>query len=114
MIDFPNTPNIGDTFVVQGRVWAWSGAVWETVAASGPAGPAGPVGAVGPAGPAGPQGPQGNLGLAGPAGPAGPAGAQGSIGLQGPAGPAPSGTGFVSVASGVLETPSNILDCGNY
>lgn len=114
MIDFPNSPSVNDIFTVNGRVWTWTGSVWSVVVSSAPPGPAGPTGPVGPAGPAGPQGPQGNLGSVGPVGPVGPAGTTGAPGPIGPVGPAPSGTGFVSVASGVLETPSNILDCGNY
>lgn len=48
-------------------------------------------------------GPQGETG---PAGPPGSPGADGADGATGPAGPAPSGTGYVTVTSGVLDTPS--------
>lgn len=59
---------------------------------------------------AGGEGPPGPTGPAGPAGPAGADGADGATGPQGPtgpAGPAPSGTGYVHVTGGVLDTPVN-------
>ena len=30
-IDFPNSPVIGDTHTVNGRVWIWTGASWDVV-----------------------------------------------------------------------------------
>lgn len=66
----------------------------------------GPQGAPGPQGPTGPAGPQGPKGDTGDTGPQGNAGATGPQGPQGPPGPAPSGTGFVKVNAGALETPS--------
>lgn len=68
----------------------------------------GPPGPQGPQGETGPQGPQGEKGDTGDTGPTGPTGATGATGPQGPAGPAPSGTGLVSVTSGVLDTPSTL------
>jgi Collagen triple helix repeat (20 copies) len=111
MINFPNTPQIGDTFNVDTRVWMWSGVVWLAVPTAGEPGPIGPRGPEGPVGPSGPQGPQGEQGVGVP-GPAGPAGAQGTPGPAGPAGPAPSGTGLVVVESGALVTPLTHLDAG--
>lgn len=45
-----------------------------------------------------------NLGI--PSGLTGPTGSTGTSGSSGPPGPAPSGSGFVHVTSGVLDTPS--------
>lgn len=75
-------------------------------------GATGPQGTKGDPGDQGPQGPPGNDGAEGPQGPQGPPGndgapgADGAPGPEGPPGPAPSGTGFVKVAAGVLQTPS--------
>jgi hypothetical protein len=97
------------------------------VGPQGPAGPQGPKGdpgdpgADGATGPQGPKGDQGDPGLPGTDGAEGPQGppgndgapgadgadgADGAEGPQGPPGPAPSGTGFVKVVAGVLQTPS--------
>ena len=71
----------------------------------------GPSGATGPQGSQGTQGIQGIQGTSGATGSSGATGPQGSIGttgLTGPSGttgPAPSGTGFVYVTGGVLDTP---------
>ena len=107
MINFPDTPSVGDTVVVGDRKWRWNGSFWAAVPTTGATGPAGAVGPAGPQGPAGAQGPQGEQGI-GLQGPQGPAGA------QGPQGPAPSGTGFVYVVNGIVETPSNDLDAGTF
>lgn len=56
----------------------------------------------------GPPGPAGPAGATGATGPTGATGATGAAGATGPAGPAPSGTGFVHVTGGVLDTPANI------
>lgn len=114
MPDFPNSPNVGDTFVVGDRVWEWSGSVWNALPTSGAPGPEGPAGPPGPQGPEGPQGPQGDQGPQGNPGPAGPAGPQGEQGVQGEPGPAPAGTGFVYVESGVLMPPTLVLDAGTF
>jgi hypothetical protein len=74
--------------------------------ATGPQGPIGNAGPQGSTGATGLQGPQGIQGLTGATGPQGPQGNAGATGSTGPAGPAPSGTGFVKVASGVLQTPA--------
>lgn len=66
-------------------------------------------GATGPQGPEGPQGPPGPPGADGADGAQGIQGIQGvpgNDGATGPAGPAPSGTGFVKVTAGVLDTPA--------
>lgn len=111
MIDFPDSPSVGDTYNVGTRVWSWSGTFWAAVPTTGAQGPEGPRGPEGPAGPPGPQGPQGEQGVGLP-GPAGPPGAAGSAGPAGPPGPAPSGTGLVAVESGALVTPLAYLDAG--
>jgi hypothetical protein len=66
-------------------------------------------GGTGPAGPQGPSGPQGPAGPQGIQGTAGTNGTNGSNGATGPAGPAPSGTGFVHVTGGVLDTPAALV-----
>ena len=63
-------------------------------------GPQGETGAAGSAGATGATGPQGIQGIQG---------VTGSTGDTGPAGPAPSGTGYVTVTSGVLDTPSSLI-----
>lgn len=30
-IDFPNSPTVGQTYEVNGRVWVWTGASWDVV-----------------------------------------------------------------------------------
>jgi hypothetical protein len=44
-IDFPNSPQINDIYVVENRSWMWTGFVWESVAAPGPKGDKGDPGA---------------------------------------------------------------------
>jgi hypothetical protein len=48
-IDFPNDPDIDDTFTVGDITWIWTGDVWQSQGsvAVGPAGPAGADGAPG-------------------------------------------------------------------
>lgn len=70
---------------------------------SGIAGPTGYTGYTGPSGAVGATGPTGYTGYTGQSGIAGPTG---YTGYTGPAGPAPSGTGLVSVTSGVLDAAS--------
>lgn len=75
---------------------------WSPIGSGdGSAGPKGDTGAQGPQGPAGPAGPAGPQGSQGPQGQQGPAGDQGP---QGPQGAAPSGTGYVHVTSGALDS----------
>lgn len=33
-IDFPNSPQVNDTFTASGRTWKWTGTVWVTVAST--------------------------------------------------------------------------------
>lgn len=40
-IDFPDAPNLGDTFTVNDKTWTWNGSTWELVAT--PAGKSGSV-----------------------------------------------------------------------
>jgi hypothetical protein len=74
-LDFPDSPSVGDKFVISGKAWIWTGVVWEIFGSisSGPAGPTGPVSTV-----PGPTGPTGAVGFSGPTGPTGPAGLDGS------------------------------------
>lgn len=56
-IDFPNSPSVNDTHVVDGRTWIWTGSVWNIIGQGGPTGPIGPIGPTGPTGPTGSTGP---------------------------------------------------------
>ncbi len=105
------------------RVYGRSGAIGETVVYVNPqtgdrtvlalTGPGcydwteqtGGAGPPGPQGDPGPQGPPGDDGPPGADGQDGAPGADGQSGAQGPPGPAPSGTGFVRVTGGVLDSP---------
>lgn len=55
-IDFPNSPSVNDTYVVDGRTWIWTGSVWNIIGQGGPTGPIGPTGPTGNIGPTGPAG----------------------------------------------------------
>jgi len=47
-IDFPNSPQVNETFTVGERTWKWTGSVWDvvvTTVVTGPQGPAGTAGA---------------------------------------------------------------------
>jgi hypothetical protein len=74
-LDFPNSPDIGDKFIISGKAWIWTGVVWEIFGSvsSGPQGPTGPTSTE-----PGPTGPTGSTGFTGPTGPTGPAGVDGS------------------------------------
>lgn len=53
-ISFPTSPATNDTYTYLGKVWTWTGAVWQantTAVAVGPTGPTGPS-VTGPTGPA--------------------------------------------------------------
>ena len=75
VLDFPNSPDIGDKFIISGKAWIWTGVVWEIFGSvsSGPQGPTGPTSTE-----PGPTGPTGATGFTGPTGPTGPAGLDGS------------------------------------
>jgi hypothetical protein len=75
VLDFPDSPDIGDKFIISGKAWIWTGDVWEIFGSvsSGPQGPTGPTSTV-----PGPTGPTGSTGFTGPTGPTGPAGVDGS------------------------------------
>lgn len=75
VLDFPDSPDIGDKFIISGKAWIWTGTVWEIFGSvsSGPQGPTGPTSTV-----PGPTGPTGATGFTGPTGPTGPAGVDGS------------------------------------
>lgn len=68
-IDFPNFPNVNDTYTVDSRTWKWTGSAWVLVTTS--------------LGPTGPTGPQGDQGIQGVTGPTGPTGALGGVFLFG-------------------------------
>jgi hypothetical protein len=74
-LDFPNSPAVGDKFIISGKAWIWTGVVWEIFGSvsSGPQGPTGATSTV-----PGPTGPTGSVGFTGPTGPTGPPGVDGS------------------------------------
>ena len=55
-IDFPNSPTVGQTYEVNGRVWVWTGTSWDVVSRVVEVPNTGPTGATGDIGPTGPQG----------------------------------------------------------
>lgn len=115
-IDFPNSPQIDDTFTVGDQTWVWDGFVWRISIAQGATGPTGPTGPsvtgpTGPIGATGPTGPTGSQGIQGVQGPTGPLGPTGSTGPTGATGPI-----FQNVDGGSATTVyggSSIIDCGN-
>jgi hypothetical protein len=74
-LNFPDSPEVGQTFTGVERTWTWNGDVWEIFGAVsvGPQGPAGPASEV-----PGPTGPTGSIGFTGPTGPTGADGRDGS------------------------------------
>lgn len=46
-IDFPNSPNVNDTFTVGERTWKWTGSTWDVVVTTVVTGPQGPAGTSG-------------------------------------------------------------------
>jgi hypothetical protein len=100
VIDFPDSPTIGDQYTNGIQTYEWDGTAWRLVRTSavGPTGPTGPAGAdstaIGEIGPTGPTG---------PTGPAGPEGADSTVvGPTGPTGP----EGSFAVQPWILYTPS--------
>jgi len=81
VIDFPESPTVGQTYTNGINTYEWNGTSWRLVRTSavGPTGPTGPTGPqsteLGPTGPTGPPGPQGaDSTVAGPTGATGPEG----------------------------------------
>jgi hypothetical protein len=72
-IDFPNDPELNETFTAGNTTWQWDGSVWSVIRTPivGPTGPAGETGTTGA------TGPTGTPGATGETGPTGPTGAQG-------------------------------------
>ena len=94
-IDFPNSPNNGDTYTFDSKLWTYDGEKWETSGGS-----KGQKGEVGPGG-----GEKGAVGSQGATGPTGGKGEKGEVGLQGSTGPASSvagPTGPQGVAGGTF------------
>jgi hypothetical protein len=58
-INFPDNPQVNDTFSVGERTWKWTGLAWDVVATLEVVGPQGERGPVGPTGPQGTTGPAG-------------------------------------------------------
>jgi hypothetical protein len=63
VINFPDTPTIGQIFTSGTRSWSWDGTSWNlnTLTVTGPTGPQGEIGPTGPQGVTGPQGTSINL-----------------------------------------------------
>lgn len=82
VIDFPDSPEVDDTYTNGVQTYVWTGTAWRLVRTSA-------VGATGPTGPTGPQSVE-----VGPTGPPGPTGATGAASTEvGPTGPTgPEGT----------------------
>jgi hypothetical protein len=82
VIDFPDSPEVDDTYTNGVQTYVWTGTAWRLVRTSA-------VGATGPTGPTGPQSVE-----IGPTGPPGPTGATGAASTEvGPTGPTgPEGT----------------------
>ena len=97
IIDFPNSPSIGDTYSFDSKLWTYDGEKWETSGGSkgqkGEMGPGGgekgETGATGATGPTGGKGEKGETGTGaqGPAGLSGSDGAKGDKGESGGVGP---------------------------
>jgi len=96
-IDFPNSPTVGQTHEVNGRVWVWTGASWDVVSR---------VVEVPNTGPTGAQGPTGPTGSTGAIGPTGPTGATGDTGPTGPTGPQGTDIHFVGSVANVGSLPT--------
>lgn len=79
--------NVGESYLVGGCLFVWSGTENRWVNVGNIQGPQGDVGPVGPQGEKGEKGDKGDTGDAGPQGPAGVSGATGPQGETGPAGP---------------------------
>ena len=86
-IDFPNSPNVGDTHSDGGAVWKWSGYAWRRVPDPGAKGEPGDKGQKGEIGLTGNQGDKGEKGapstVAGAKGQKGEDGEKGSTGADG-------------------------------
>ena len=89
-IDFPNSPNTGDTFSVGNITWRWNGYAWNRVpdpGAKGEVGQKGQKGEVGLTGSIGQKGEKGDVEQKGNKGEVGEKGATGAQGPQGATGP---------------------------
>jgi hypothetical protein len=86
VINFPDSPEIGEMYTNGINTYEWNGSSWRLVrtSAAGPTGPTGPTGAasteVGPTGPTGPPGPTGAASTE--VGPTGPTGSTGSFAIE--------------------------------
>lgn len=90
--DLPSTGNPGDSYLISGSLWTWSGTSNDWTNVGSIQGPRGHQGETGPEGPEGPkgdqgiqgiQGPKGDQGIPGIQGPKGDTGARGEQGIQG-------------------------------
>ena len=122
-LDFPASPNDGDTYTANARTWTYRAATtaWEpspiatgntgATGATGPTGLTGPNGATGATGPTGPNGATGATGPTGPngatgaTGPTGPNGATGATGATGPT---------VYPAAGIARSTGSAWEASSY
>jgi hypothetical protein len=102
-LDFPNSPEVGEKFIISGKAWVWNGDVWE-IFGSTSAGPQGPVGPTGPQGLIGPTGATGFTGATGPTGPAGTASEMNYAQTQGTRSAGVSSVGSVIVSAEITTT----------
>ena len=84
--DFPNSPNVNDTYSANGMTFTWNGTKWERTSPS--VGAQGATGSTGAQGVTGPTGAQGATAAQGAQGATGSGGSTGSTGAQGASGPA--------------------------
>lgn len=96
--ELPNTGNLGDSYLINGDLYVWTGASWENV--GNVKGPKGEKGDPGQQGPQGPQGEKGDPGLQGPQGP------QGDPGPPGNAGNYIAGSG-ITIANNTISAEDN-------
>jgi len=102
-IDFPNSPTIGQTYVVDDRGWIWDGSVWKSQGSGAITGPTGATGVQGATGPQGPTGPTGAAStVTGPTGPTGPTGNTGASGPTGPTGA--TGEAYANIDGGTASS----------
>ena len=94
--DFPNSPNVNDTYSANGMTFTWNGTKWERTSPS-----VGALGATGPAGSTGAQGATGSIGAQGATAAQGAQGATGSTGAQGSSNSTRDFYGFRMKADGV-------------
>lgn len=109
-LDFPASPNDGDTYTANDRTWTYRAATtaWEpspiATGNTGATGPTGATGATGPTGFTGATGATGPTGFTGATGATGPTGANGATGATGPTVYPAAGIAVSTGATGIWGT----------